>query len=355
MNKDKQILKCKNNCTLKFILLIIVLFVITTVCITFGSVKIDVDVTFKSLINNILNKEIFAKDWPNNIDNIVFKLRLPRLLLAIVSGGALALVGILMQTLTRNSLADPYILGISSGASAGATLSIVLGILSSFGHLGIALGAFLGSLIASIMVFKISGVSKVYSKTKLILTGVAVSSIFTAVTNFIITFAKNDSLVKSAVFWTIGSLAGANYNQVKFSLVIMVITSILSMLLYKDLDAMLLGEAVAKNIGINTKFIIRFIMIASTLLTGTIVAFTGVIGFVGLIVPHIARQMVGSSHKKLIPFGIVIGSILMVITDTIARTVLSPQEVPIGVITAFLGGPFFLYLMQKSTYRFGGK
>ena len=333
MNKDKQILKCKNNCTLKFILLIIVLFVITTVCITFGSVKIDVDVTFKSLINNILNKEIFAKDWPNNIDNIVFKLRLPRLLLAIVSGGALALVGILMQTLTRNSLADPYILGISSGASAGATLSIVLGILSSFGHLGIALGAFLGSLIASIMVFKISGVSKVYSKTKLILTGVAVSSIF----------------------WTIGSLAGANYNQVKFSLVIMVITSILSMLLYKDLDAMLLGEAVAKNIGINTKFIIRFIMIASTLLTGTIVAFTGVIGFVGLIVPHIARQMVGSSHKKLIPFGIVIGSILMVITDTIARTVLSPQEVPIGVITAFLGGPFFLYLMQKSTYRFGGK
>lgn len=355
MNKDKQILKCKNNCTLKFILLIIVLFVITTVCITFGSVKIDVGVTFKSLINNILNKEIFAKDWPNNIDNIVFKLRLPRLLLAIVSGGALALVGILMQTLTRNSLADPYILGISSGASAGATLSIVLGILSSFGHLGITLGAFLGSLIASIMVFKISGVSKVYSKTKLILTGVAVSSIFTAVTNFIITFAKNDSLVKSAVFWTIGSLAGANYNQVKFSLVIMVITSILSMLLYKDLDAMLLGEAVAKNIGINTKFIIRFIMIASTLLTGTIVAFTGVIGFVGLIVPHIARQMVGSSHKKLIPFGIVIGSILMVITDTIARTVLSPQEVPIGVITAFLGGPFFLYLMQKSTYRFGGK
>lgn len=151
-----------------------------------------------------------------------------------------------MQTLTRNSLADPYILGISSGASAGATLSIVLGVLSSFGHLGIALGAFLGAMIASIMVFKISGVSKVYSKTKLILTGVAVSSIFTAVTNFIITFAKNDSLVKSAVFWTIGSLAGANYNQVKFSLVIMLITAILSMLLYKDLDAMLLGEAVAK-------------------------------------------------------------------------------------------------------------
>ena len=352
--KNKKTLKC-NSCTLKFILLIIALFIITTVCITFGSVNIEVGVTFKSLINNILNKEIFTKTWGNNIDNIVFKLRLPRLLLAIVSGGALALVGILMQTLTKNSLADPYILGISSGASAGATLSIVLGTFSFIGTFGIAFGAFLGSLIASILVFQISGVSKVYSKTKLILTGIAVSSIFTAVTNFIITFARNDSLVKSAVFWTIGSLAGANYNQVKFALVIMIITAILSMLLYKDLDAMLLGEAVAKNIGINTKLIIRFIMLASTLLTGTIVAFTGVIGFVGLIVPHIARQMVGSSHKKLIPFGIIIGSILMVITDTIARTILSPQEVPIGVITAFLGGPFFLYLMQKSTYKFGGK
>ncbi|RXM75243.1 iron ABC transporter permease [Clostridium tetani] len=355
MDITKETLSYKNNHSLKFILLIIALFIITTVCITLGSVSIDVDVTFKSLINNILNKELFLKTWDNNIDNIVFKLRLPRLLLAIVSGGSLALVGILMQTLTRNSLADPYILGISSGASAGATLSIVLGILASFGHLGVALGAFLGSMIASILVFKLSGINKAYSKTKLILTGVAVSCIFTAITNFVITFAKDDSLVKSAVFWTIGSLAGANYNQVKFALVIMVITTIISMLLYKDLDAMLLGEAMAKNIGINTKFIIRFIMFASTILTGTIVAFTGVIGFVGLIVPHVARQIVGSSHKKLIPFGIVIGSILLVVTDTIARTILSPQEVPIGVITAFLGGPFFLYLMHKSTYKFGGK
>ncbi len=352
---NTAILKRKNNHTLKFVLLIIALTILTIVCITFGSVNIDVDVTFKSLINNLFNKEIFPQTWDNNVDNIVFKLRLPRLFLSIITGGSLALVGILMQTLTRNSLADPYILGISSGASSGATISIVLGTFSFLGHLGIAFGAFLGAILSSIMVFQISGVTKIYSKTRLILTGVAVSAIFTAITTFVITYAKNDSLVKNAVFWSVGSLSGANYNQVKVALVIMIITAITSMLICRDLDAMLLGESVAKNIGINTKLVIRYILIASTLLTGTVVAFTGVIGFVGLIVPHIGRHLVGSSHKKLIPFGIVIGGIFMVITDTIARTVLSPQEVPIGVITAFLGGPFFLYLMHKNTYSFGGK
>lgn len=353
--ENTAILKGKYNNAIKFILLILVLLALTTLCITFGSVNIDVDITFKSLVNNLLSKEVFARTWDSNIDSIVFKLRLPRLFLAIIGGGALALVGILMQTLTRNSLADPYILGISSGASAGATLSIVIGAFSFLGNLGIAFGAFLGAVLSSIMVFQISGVTRVYSKTRLILTGVAVSSIFTAITTFIITYAKNDSLVKNAVFWTVGSLSGANYNQVKVALIVTSITVVTSMLIHRDLDAMLLGEAVARNIGINTKLIIRYIMIASTLLTGTIVAFTGIIGFVGLLVPHIARNMVGSSHKRLIPFGIVIGAILMVITDTVARTILSPQEVPIGVITAFLGGPFFLYLMHKNTYNFGGK
>lgn len=354
-NRSTKKKNIKKNYGLKLFILFIILILLTTICITLGSVSIDVDVTLKSLTNSLLQKEVFIKTWEDNIDTIIFKLRLPRLLLAIVSGGALALVGVLMQTLTRNSLADPYILGISSGASAGATLSIVLGAFSFMGTFGTAFGAFLGSLLASILVFAISKVGTNYSKTRLILTGVAISSIFTAITNFVITFAKNDSLVKSAVFWTVGSLAGANYKQVQYAFVILIIVLIITMIFYRDLDGLLLGEAVAKNIGINTKFIIRYIMLASTLLTGTIVAFTGVIGFVGLIVPHIARQMVGSSHKKLIPFSIVIGSILMVITDTLARTILSPEEVPIGVITALLGGPFFLYLMHKNTYRFGGK
>ncbi|WFD10257.1 FecCD family ABC transporter permease [Tepidibacter hydrothermalis] len=346
-----------NNLIFKFIFLLTILLLIGTVCITFGSVKIDVDVTYKSLINCLFNKEIFQPTWDINIENIIYKIRLPRILLSIISGGALALVGVLMQTLTRNSLADPYILGISAGASSGATIAIVLGAFSFLGstQLATAFGAFLGALLSSYLVFYISGVTKIYSKTKLILTGVAVCSIFAAITTFVITYAKNDSLVKNAVFWSVGSLSGANYNQVKIALVILIIIMNISMVLTRDLDAMLLGESAAKNIGINTKLVIRFIMLASTLLTGTIVAFTGVIGFVGLIVPHIARSFVGSSHKKLIPFSVLIGGILLIITDTIARTVLSPEEIPIGVITAFLGGPFFLLLIRKNSYQFGGK
>lgn len=355
----ENVLECKKykNTVFKFIFLSLVLLIIGIICITFGSVQIDVDITYKSLINCLLNKEVFTPTWDVNIENIIYKIRLPRILLSIISGGALALVGVLMQTLTRNSLADPYILGISAGASSGATIAIVLGAFSFLGstQLSTAFGAFLGALIASYLVFHISGVTKVYSKTKLILTGVAICSIFGSITTFVITYAKNDSLVKNAVFWSIGSLSGSNYNQVKLSLIALILIMIISMFLNRDLDAMLLGESVAKNIGINTKLIIRFIMLASTLLTGTIVAFTGVIGFVGLIVPHIARSLVGSSHKKLIPFSVLIGGILLIITDTMARTLLSPEEIPIGVITAFLGGPFFLLLISKNSYQFGGK
>lgn len=336
------------------IVLILMLIIVSMICITFGSVKIDVDIIFKAFINKLFNDEIYQKTWGNNIESIIFKLRLPRIFLAIIAGSALSFIGALMQTLTRNSLSDPYILGISSGASTGATISIVLGAFSFLGSFGITVGAFLGAMLSAIMVFKISGVTKKYLKNRLILTGVAVSFIFAAITNLVIVYAKNDSLVKNAVFWSMGSLAGANYNQVKFSAAALIVSFIVTTIFYKDLDALLLGEVMARNLGVNTKILIRYILFISTLLTGIIVAFTGVIGFVGLIVPHIARQCIGSKHKRLIPFSMVIGAILMVITDTIARTALSPEEIPIGIVTALLGAPFFLYLIRLNNYDFGG-
>lgn len=351
----KNFLKPNNNYFLKFIILLALLIFVPIICITFGSVHIDTHITFKSLINNLTGYEIFQKNWTSNIDNIIFRLRLPRILLALLTGAALSLIGILIQTLTKNSLADPYILGISSGASTGATMSIVLGAFSFLGNFNIAFGAFLGAILASFIVFKLSKITQTYSNTKLILTGVAVSSIFTAITTFVITCAKNDSLVKNAVFWTIGSLAGANYFQVKLVLVILIFSIVSSLFLHRDLDTLLLGEINAQNLGINTRLIIRYILLISTILTGTVVAFTGVIGFVGLIVPHMARNLVGSSHKKLIPFGIMLGGLLMVIADTIARTILSPEEIPIGVITAIIGAPIFLCLINKNSYKFGGR
>ena len=336
------------------LILILILVLVSIICITLGSVKIDTNIIFKAFTNKLFGREIYQKTWENNLESIIFNLRLPRIFLAIISGSVLSFVGVLMQTLTRNSLSDPYILGISSGASTGATISIVLGLFSFLGSFGITVGAFLGAMLSALMVFNISGVTKRYLKNRLILTGVAVSFIFTAITNFVIVYAKNDSLVKNAVFWSMGSLAGANYNQVKFSAVALIISFLLTTIFYKDLDALLLGEVMARNLGVNTKILIRYILVISTLLTGIIVAFTGVIGFVGLIVPHIARQFIGAKHKRLIPLSMIIGAILMVVTDTIARTVLSPEEIPIGIVTALLGAPFFLYLISLNNYDFGG-
>lgn len=341
----------------KLLVLAVVLFFMILFSITLGSVSIDIGDTYRSLVNNIFGKTIFEVTWDASVDSIIYELRLPRLLLAAIGGGALAMAGVLMQTLTRNALADPYILGISSGASAGATCSIVMGSFAFAGssNIATALGAFLGASLTSVLVFGLSGSAKNFSKTKLVLTGVAISSIFGALTTLIVTYAKNDSLVKNAIFWAAGSLSGASYNQIKIALVVLLIIFAICMYYGRDLDVFILGETMAKNMGVNTQHVVYGILIGTTLLTGTMVAFMGVVGFVGLLIPHIGRLFVGSAHRRLIPMSMFLGAILMVFTDTVGRTLIAPQEIPLGVITALLGGPFFLFLLRNNSYRFGGQ
>lgn len=346
----------KSSILSKLLVLTVILFFIVIFSITQGSVNIDAGITYKSLINNILGTEIFDVYWDSGIDSIIYELRLPRIILACISGASLALSGVLMQTLTRNSLADPYILGISSGASAGATMAIVFGGFLSIGsNVTTVIGAFLGAAISSFLVFLLSDISKAFLKTKLVLTGIAISSIFGALTTLIVTYAKNDNLVKTAIFWVAGSLSGSNYEQIKLALVVMLICLVISIYIGRDLDLFILGENVARNMGVDIEKTMRIVFFIATILTGTVVAFIGVVGFVGLLVPHIARQFTGSSHRKLIPISMLIGAILMVFTDTLGRTLISPQEIPLGVITALIGGPFFLFLLKRSSYSFGGK
>lgn len=322
-----------------------------------GSVSLDASTVYRALINNLFQRDVFEQTWSNSVGNIVYQLRFPRLLLAAVGGASLALTGVIMQTLTRNALADPYILGVSSGASAGATVSIVLGTFSFVGsqNVATALGAFLGSALASFLVFELSDIQKSYSKTKLVLTGVAVSSIFAALTTLVVTFARNDSLVKNAMFWAAGSLSGASFVQVKIAAGVLSVCFAVAMYYGKDLDIFILGDTLAMNLGVNPQKLLYIMMLINTLLTGTIVSFMGVVGFVGLLVPHIARSFVGTAHRKLLPTSMLLGAILMVITDTLGRTLISPQEIPLGVITALFGGPFFLFLIKKKKYQFGGK
>lgn len=346
----------KQSMLSKLLVLAVILCFVVIFSVTQGSVNIDIDVTYKSLINNILGKSIFEVYWDKGIDSIIYELRLPRIILACISGASLALAGVLMQTLTRNSLADPYILGISSGASAGATLAIVFGGVSFFSsNVTTVMGAFIGATVSSLLVFLLSDVSKTFSKTKLVLTGIAVSSIFGALTTLIVTYAKNDSLVKTAIFWVAGSLSGANYSQIKIALSILLVCIAIIIYIARDLDLFILGENIARNMGVNVEKTVGLVFIIATILTGTIVAFIGVVGFVGLLVPHIARHLVGSSHRKVIPISMLMGAILMVVTDAVGRTIISPQEIPLGVITALIGGPFFLFLLKQSSYNFGGK
>lgn len=346
--------KSKLNISIIYILLILLLLISILVAINVGSM----DITFSDLIKIISNKlcghQVFEKNWSNSIENIIWQLRLPRTLLAGIVGAGLALSGILMQALTKNVLADPYILGISSGASTGAVISILFGTALSLPFFSIHLGAFLGALLSSILVFILSSKGGKFSSSSLVLTGVAIASIFSAITNFIMFKAEDVRKLYSVMFWMTGSLAGAKWKDLPVAFILLLISFIVSLIIHKTLDAMLLGEDAAITLGVNIKLFKKIIIVLSTLLTGVMVSLSGIIGFVGLIIPHICRTIAGSVHKKLIPLTLLLGSLFLIWADILGRLIGSTEELPIGVVTAIIGAPFFLWLLRKSKYSFGG-
>ena len=196
---------------------------------------------------------------------------------------------------------------------------------------------------------------KTASTTRLVLSGMAISTIFSALTNLLIYAAENSNQAKSALFWTIGSLGGAKWEVLLFPFIILVIVFIMAFIMSKSLDILLLGDDSAIILGINIKLIKAIILMLATMLTSTLVAITGAIGFIGLVVPHVARSMVGSDHRKLITISTLIGAIFLIVADMAARGLFPPIEIPIGIITSLVGGPFFLYLISRKKYSFGGK
>ena len=288
-------------------------------------------------------------------DNIIWEIRLPRVLLGAICGAGLALCGVLMQCVTKNPIAEPYILGISSGASCGAVAIIVLGGMSSLGITSITGGAFIGSIISGVLVFVIgTQMGRITSTTRLVLSGMAISTIFSALTNLLIYSAKNSNQAKNALFWTIGSLGGAKWDILLIPFIALVFVIIVSFIMSKSLDILLLGDDSAVILGINVKLVKSVILILATLLTSTLVAITGAIGFIGLVVPHVCRTIAGSDHKKLIILSSLVGSIFLILSDVVARGIFPPIEIPIGIITSLVGGPFFLYLISNKNYSFGG-
>lgn len=340
----------KNIRTSSFVLLCcamgLLLLLSVVLAIHVGAVDITPEWVFQILLNNISGREVFSAQWPGYAEGIVWGMRLPKVLVAACVGAGLSLVGIMMQAMTKNSMADPYLLGISSGASAGATAAILLGVLS------VGTGAFAGAMLSSVLVFLLAGASGRASATKLILSGVAVSSLFSAVTNLLIFMQSNDKKLSAVLFWMTGSLAGVAWADVLPVVLSLAVCVVVLLLIHRALDALLLGEEMAVTVGVDVPKLKVLIIVLSALVTGIMVSVSGTIGFVGLIVPHIARTLVGTAHRRLIPFAALLGGIFLIWADAIARVVVAPSELPIGVVTAFIGAPFFLLLLRKSRYSF---
>jgi iron complex transport system permease protein len=283
---------------------------------------------------------------------IVWQIRLPRVLLAAVVGAALTTAGTVVQVMVRNALADPFLLGVSSGASVGATAVLLLGAFASLGVWAISVGSVLGAVVAMATVFLVSRSGRQLAPTQLILCGVVLSAMFESVTSYLI-FRGNPQATQSVLFWLMGSFGLASWNQLPIPVIALAAVMVYLLGQGRALNALAMGAEPAASLGVDVARLRRNLFVATSLLAGVAVAVSGVIGFVGLVVPHIVRLMVGSDHRRVLPVGVVFGAWFMVVGDLLARTIVAPQEMPIGVITAFIGAPTLIVLIRRRPYVYG--
>jgi iron complex transport system permease protein len=285
-------------------------------------------------------------------DEIVWQIRLPRVLLAAVVGAALTTAGTVVQALVRNALADPFLLGVSSGASVGATAVLLFGVFGSLGLWALSVGSILGALVAMVAVFAISREGDQLTPTRLIIGGVTLAALFQAFTSFLV-FRGDPHATQSVLFWLLGSFGRATWTQLPLPIVVLVVASAYLMVQTRTLNALALGAEAATSLGVDVRRLRQALFVVTSVIAGVAVAVSGVIGFVGLVVPHIVRLAVGSDHRRILPVGVLWGASFMVVGDLVARTMVAPQEMPIGVITAFVGAPVLLVLIRRRSYRFG--
>lgn len=286
---------------------------------------------------------------------IIWQIRTPRVLLAATVGAGLATVGATIQALVRNSLADPYILGVSSGASVGAVTVSLFGALSALGIYAVSVGAFLGAIGATILVYTIAYGKTGASPLRLVLTGVALSFGFQAVMSVMIYFAPTGEAIGTVLFWTMGSFGAATWGALPIAAAVVLAGAAVIRRFSRPLDVMSLGDETAASLGIDATQIRKTLFVITAVMTGAMVAVSGTIGFIGLVTPHITRMVIGATHARLLLVTPLIGASLMVWVDLLARTLAAPRELPVGVLTAIIGVPVFLYLMRRKGYVFGGK
>ena len=322
------------------------LIVSMTLAVGFGGVSIPFVTVWKIGLSNLL-PDLLAADWSNGEARIVWEIRFPRIILAALVGAGLAVVGATLQAVTRNALADPFLFGASSGAAVGA-VAVIAHVGAFVGVYTLPVAAFAGATAALLLVVMVARGPAGDGSNRLILAGVAVSFVLMAATNFMI-FLGDQRAAHSVVFWMLGGLGSARWNQLWIPAVVVIAG--LGVLLWhaRALNAMMVGEETATTLGIEVAKTRLRLFVLSALITGVLVALSGAIGFVGLMVPHIVRYLVGADNRRVLPVCAFGGAMFLVWVDVVARTALSPQELPIGIITAALGGGFFVWLMRRRT------
>jgi len=280
-------------------------------------------------------------------NTVIFKIRLPRIIFASIVGGTLAMCGASLQALYRNSLASPFTLGVSGGASFGALLAIKIGLIHTvLGFSFVSISAFLFSILTMLAIYNISKVNGIVSTGKLLLAGVVANFIFSSFILFIQFFSSFTESLQT-IRWIMGSLDIVGYNQIINSLIFVIPSIIILISTSKDMNVFSLGDDVANSLGVDIKRMERKIYLATSLSIGAVISISGPIGFVGLIIPHILRLVVGADNRILVPCSFLLGASFLTIADTISRTIISPVEIPVGILTACIGGIFFLWLLVK--------
>ena len=349
---------CRENSKFLAILLLLTVILVCSIVftITVGSASLPV----KNVVA-VLKYQLFGigeqeQGWTMAQYHIVWNIRMPRILLAALTGAGLASCGCAMQSLVLNPIADPYVLGVSSGASAGAALALIAPISVIPVTANVSAMALIGAMIASVTVYTVArlGGGGRMNPVSLILSGTAISAIMSAITNLLIFIAKNRESIASVYYWQMGSIASAEWRTLPLPAIATIAGVIILISQASKFNLLMMGEEEAAALGMKVKRFRLSMMAVVSLVVASLVSVTGIIGFVGLVIPHIVRLIARSSNNKaILPLSVVTGAVFLVWADTVARSLLG-TEIPLGIITAFTGAPFFVYLMVKKRYSFGG-
>jgi iron complex transport system permease protein len=338
----------RNGNAVIFGILFVMLALMILVALSVGSVHYSLWNVFTVLTAKPLT--LLGAHFSQNIDRtaqkIILELRLPRTILALLVGAALSVAGVIFQGLFRNPMAEPYVIGTSSGASLGATIAFVLGLKFTFLQVSaVPALAFAGALLTTVLVYNLARIGRRIPMSALLLVGIAVSAFLSAIISMMMMLHREE--MYNIISWSLGGFTSGRWIHVIIILPYFLFGIFITMRYTRELDIMLLGEEKAQQLGVNSNRLQKILIFSASLLVAAAVSVSGTIGFVGLVIPHIVRLLVGPNHRYLLPASALAGANFLLIADTVARTVIIPMELPVGIITAFVGAPFFIYLLKQ--------